>query len=221
MPPTRRRSGGPNTSGPGNQSTLSFGGQSRISKPTTTTHTGKKATATTVTQLRQQRQRSTSGGSASASASASPAPEPVPAPVPAEIEPEQRALPASSRSDEVVREQARVELKGRETERERDAVEGLADSVSEEEIEGYWEREEAGRIAPRVHQEHLTRNEKILRHFDLSNQYGPCIGIARVKRWKRAHGLGLNPPIEVLAVLLKEEARGIANEKAYMDELLS
>ncbi|KAK2790662.1 hypothetical protein FQN52_005418 [Onygenales sp. PD_12] len=217
MPPTRRRSGGPNTSsstGPGNQSTLSFGGQSRISKPTTTTtHTGKKATAATVTQLRQQRQRSTSGGSASAS----PAPEPVPAPVPAEIEPEQCALPASSRSDEVVREQARVELKGRE----RDAVEGLADSVSEGEIEGYWEREEAGRIAPRVHQEHLTRNEKILRHFDLSNQYGPCIGIARVKRWKRAHGLGLNPPIEVLAVLLKEEARGIANEKAYMDELLS
>ncbi|KAK2794410.1 hypothetical protein FQN51_000853 [Onygenales sp. PD_10] len=220
MPPTRRRSGGPNTTstGPGNQSTLSFGGQSRISKPTTTTtHTGKKTSATTVTQLRQQRQRSTSGGSASASASASPAPEPVPAPVPAEIEPEQCALPASSRSDEVVREQARVELKGRE----RDAVEGLAEGVSEEEIEGYWEREEAGRIAPRVHQEHLTRNEKILRHFDLSNQYGPCIGIARVKRWKRAHGLGLNPPIEVLAVLLKEEARGIANEKAYMDELLS
>ncbi|KAK2810985.1 hypothetical protein FQN50_002578 [Emmonsiellopsis sp. PD_5] len=213
MPPTRRRSGGPNTSssttGAGNQSTLSFGGQSRISKPTTTTtHTGKKAT---ITQLRQQRHRSTSGGSSPAPTSASASP----APVPAEIEPEERALPASSRSDEVVREQARVEL------RERDGVEGLAEGVSEGEIEGYWEREEAGRIAPRVHQEHLTRNEKILRHFDLSNQYGPCIGIARVKRWKRAHGLGLNPPIEVLAVLLKEETQGVANEKAYMDELLS
>lgn len=49
----------------------------------------------------------------------------------------------------------------------------------------------------------------------------PCIGIARIKRWRRAHALGLNPPIEVLAVLLRDEANGMANEKAYIDELLS
>lgn len=83
--------------------------------------------------------------------------------------------------------------------------------------------------------------EKILRHFDLSSQYGvslrlfpgfnwnaiypgranmsqPCIGIARLKRWRRANMLKLNPPIEVLAVLLKNEH---VKERAHMDELLS
>jgi DNA polymerase delta subunit 4 len=49
----------------------------------------------------------------------------------------------------------------------------------------------------------------------------PCIGIARIKRWRRANKLNLHPPIEVLAILLKDEAKGIANEKAYVDELMS
>ncbi len=34
----------------------------------------------------------------------------------------------------------------------------------------------------------------------------------------RAERLGLHPPIEVLAVLLKEETKG--SERAYMDELM-
>lgn len=120
-----------------------------------------------------------------------------------------------------------------------------------------------------VHQEDLTTNEKILRHFDISSQYGvsqssppllpflpplssikkrkfknqnqtklnpslsktqPCIGIARMKRWKRADGLGLNPPVEVLAVLLKEQQQQAARkqttqskdtDRAYLDDLLS
>lgn len=46
----------------------------------------------------------------------------------------------------------------------------------------------------------------------------PCIGIARLKRWRRANMLKLNPPIEVLAVLLKEQN---VSERARMDELLS
>jgi DNA polymerase delta subunit 4 len=33
--------------------------------------------------------------------------------------------------------------------------------------------------------------------------------------------LDLHPPLEVLAVLLKDEANGTANQKAYMDELMS
>ena len=40
-----------------------------------------------------------------------------------------------------------------------------------------------------------------------------------MKRWERAQRLGLNPPVEVLAVLLREEGRGM--EKAHMDELLN
>jgi len=93
--------------------------------------------------------------------------------------------------------------------------------LTDAEIRRYWEKEEEKRRAPRVHQEGLSVNEKILRHFDLSSQYGPCIGIARLKRWRRANMLNLHPPIEVLAVLLREEEKEFANEKAYVDELLS
>jgi DNA polymerase delta subunit 4 len=43
-----------------------------------------------------------------------------------------------------------------------------------------------------------------------------------MKRWSRAHKLGLKPPIEVLAVLLKEEKKGNPKvERAYIDELMS
>lgn len=50
----------------------------------------------------------------------------------------------------------------------------------------------------------------------------PCIGIARLKRWKRANLLGLKPPIEVLAVLLKEMDSGDAKaQRAHVDELMS
>jgi len=74
---------------------------------------------------------------------------------------------------------------------------------------------------PPVHQESLTVHEKVLRHFDLSSQYGPCIGLPRLKRWKRADGLGLRPPIEVLAVLLREEEKGNRKvERAFVEGLL-
>ena len=50
----------------------------------------------------------------------------------------------------------------------------------------------------------------------------PCIGITRQKRWHRAERLGLAPPIEALAVLLKEEAEGNGSvQKAHLDELMS
>jgi len=43
-----------------------------------------------------------------------------------------------------------------------------------------------------------------------------------MKRWARANKLGLAPPIEVLAVLLKEEEKGTKGiERAYVDELMS
>jgi len=43
-----------------------------------------------------------------------------------------------------------------------------------------------------------------------------------MKRWVRANKLGLAPPIEVLAVLLKEEEKGNAKiERAHVDELMS
>lgn len=43
-----------------------------------------------------------------------------------------------------------------------------------------------------------------------------------MKRWQRAERLGLNPPVEVLAVLLREEAKGGKGvERAHMDELMN
>lgn len=80
-----------------------------------------------------------------------------------------------------------------------------------------------------MHQNSLALEEKILRHFDLSSQYGPCIGVTRVNRWKRANKLGLKPPIEVLAVALQmEDENGKANDernrdsrRAYIDDFLS
>lgn len=43
-----------------------------------------------------------------------------------------------------------------------------------------------------------------------------------MKRWKRADGLGLKPPIEVLAVLMKEEKGGNNKaERAFMEGLLT
>jgi DNA polymerase delta subunit 4 len=43
-----------------------------------------------------------------------------------------------------------------------------------------------------------------------------------MKRWRRANGLGLHPPIEVLAVLLKEEAKDNTKmEMAMVDKLMS
>ncbi len=49
----------------------------------------------------------------------------------------------------------------------------------------------------------------------------PSIGISRSARWRRAHKLGMEPPIEVLAVLLKEgEVKPGKAQKSIIDELM-
>ncbi|KAK4618080.1 DNA polymerase delta subunit 4 [Fulvia fulva] len=100
--------------------------------------------------------------------------------------------------------------------------EAEARKITETQIERYWRAKDQERKAPRVHQEDLTVHEKILREWDMSGQYGPCIGIARLKRWKRANMLGLKPPMEVLSVLLKNMDDGNAkSQRAHVDELMS
>ncbi|GAB7356654.1 hypothetical protein MBLNU459_g7371t1 [Dothideomycetes sp. NU459] len=97
-----------------------------------------------------------------------------------------------------------------------------ARKTSEAQIKTYWRKKEQERKAPRVHQQGLSVHEKVLREWDMSGQYGPCIGIARLKRWKRANMLNLNPPLEVLAVLLKEADMNNAGvQRAHVDELMS
>jgi len=52
---------------------------------------------------------------------------------------------------------------------------------------------------------------EILRVFDLSYKYGPCVGVSRLDRWKRAESLGLNPPREVQEILLSKQ--GVEQEE--------
>jgi DNA polymerase delta subunit 4 len=47
----------------------------------------------------------------------------------------------------------------------------------------------------------------ILRDFDLSSKYGPCVGITRLERFERAKKMGLNPPDEVGMILQSEEGQ--------------
>ncbi|KAG6008717.1 hypothetical protein E4U43_000103 [Claviceps pusilla] len=105
---------------------------------------------------------------------------------------------------------------------ERSEAEIRAEKVTDAHINSYWMGIERERKAPRVHQQGLSVHDKVLRYFDVSSQYGPCIGIDRTKRWERAERLGLKPPIEVLAVLLKERKRSNGEvETAQMDSILS
>ncbi|KAK3986608.1 DNA polymerase delta subunit 4 [Cladorrhinum sp. PSN332] len=111
---------------------------------------------------------------------------------------------------------------------EEDDATAQAKKVTDAAVIRYWKGIEDSRMAKEVHKRHgegLEVGEKVLRYFDVSSQFGPCIGIARLKRWHRANRLGLHPPIEVLAVLVKEEEKGQLGkkgwERAHMDELLS
>ncbi|PYI23100.1 DNA polymerase delta subunit 4 [Aspergillus japonicus CBS 114.51] len=197
MPPARRRGGNTAATRSG-QSTLSFGSKSRITKPSaapTTRSQKAKDLEPLVTAL------------------------PEKEPVQSASEPEElKDTPTESSQPHVaelaVRQQARTEIEQPVSEEDQ-----KASKLTERDLTRYWKQEEAKRRGPRVHQNDLTTHEKILRHFDLSSQYGPCIGIARLRRWRRANTLKLNPPIEVLAVLLKESDD--SKQRAYIDELLS
>ncbi|KAJ8120962.1 hypothetical protein ONZ43_g2468 [Nemania bipapillata] len=107
-------------------------------------------------------------------------------------------------------------------EREKTEAELRANKITDRQIDQYWRNIESERRTKRLHQGALSLAEKILRYWDVSSQYGPCVGITRIKRWQRADRLGLNPPIEVLAVMMQEENKGTEGiERAHMDDVLN
>jgi DNA polymerase delta subunit 4 len=65
-------------------------------------------------------------------------------------------------------------------------------------------RERMGHLEP-IHAEGQNKIHQILRLFDMSYEYGPCVGMSRIERWERAASLGLNPPDEVRNILLTKE----------------
>ncbi|KAJ4136271.1 hypothetical protein NW768_003882 [Fusarium equiseti] len=129
--------------------------------------------------------------------------------------------PAIAESEQIeVKEEAKEPAVAPEP--EKSELELQAEKITDTQIKKYWKSIENQWTTPRLHQEGVSQSEKVLRYFDVSSQYGPCIGTPRMKRWKRADRLGLNPPIEVLAVLLKEESKGNDQiETAHMDEILN
>lgn len=47
--------------------------------------------------------------------------------------------------------------------------------------------------------------ESMLRKFDLKHEFGPCVGMSRLERWRRAERLGKNPPTIIRDILLNPE----------------
>ncbi|EFE30368.1 DNA polymerase delta subunit 4, putative [Trichophyton benhamiae CBS 112371] len=181
-----------------NQATLQFGSQSKISKPFSNASIPGKDL----------KQKSTSPKEISLPTHSLPKKQDEGQQQLQEPTAEVTATPASTTSTAVVHEQARAEAalpKSKEDEQ--------AEALTLKQLHAYWRAEERKRTASRANKQQKQADRNIFCQ--------PCIGIARIKRWRRAHALGLNPPIEVLAVLLKGETREKASEKAYIDELLS
>ncbi|CAF9940795.1 MAG: hypothetical protein ALECFALPRED_008864 [Alectoria fallacina] len=200
MPSTRPKPSGSTARA---QQTLAFGPNSnKVTKPSLPAASKKKSSLTPTDSERLQK-------AVADISTPSPAPEDEYPPLPEQQLESPRAL--------AIRGQGAAKVEDVKSE-----AEEKGGKVSDAQVKRYWKGKEDERIAPRVHQRGLNVNEKILRHFDLSSQYGPCIGIPRMKRWKRAENLGLKPPVEVLAVLLKEEKSGNGKaERAFMEGLLT
>lgn len=64
---------------------------------------------------------------------------------------------------------------------------------------------------PPIHGEDDDKFQTILRVFDNTFDYGPCIGVTRLERWERAHNKGLNPPAKIREILLSLE--GVQQDK--------
>ncbi|KAF7332423.1 hypothetical protein MKEN_00124200 [Mycena kentingensis (nom. inval.)] len=61
-----------------------------------------------------------------------------------------------------------------------------------------------------IHAEEQDMFHDILRVFDMSYEYGPCVGVSRLERWERAQAMGLAPPKEVHDILLSNQGQGYA-----------
>ncbi|KAG0700773.1 DNA polymerase delta, subunit 4-domain-containing protein [Suillus ampliporus] len=65
-------------------------------------------------------------------------------------------------------------------------------------------RAKMGNLEP-IHAEGQNKIHQILRVFDMSYEYGPCVGMTRLERWERAASFDLHPPEEVRDILLTRE----------------
>jgi DNA polymerase delta subunit 4 len=71
-------------------------------------------------------------------------------------------------SEAAVQQQAKVEVEAVK----RSPEEEKASKVTDAQVKKYWREREAERRSPRVHQGELSVEEKVLRYWDMSSQYG-------------------------------------------------
>ncbi|KAJ5714677.1 uncharacterized protein N7483_011858 [Penicillium malachiteum] len=183
MPPRRRAPA---------QSTLAFGAQSRITKPSksaTTIDKGKDIDSP----LTQKTEESISN-----------------TPEPQHVVATEHSAPAVA--ELVMRQQTTTDRRPSQTPEEKQAL-----RLTLKDLNKWWNQKEGKPKPVKVHESGLKLEEKILRNFDLTGHYGPCIGMSRLQRWHRAQRMGLNPPIEVLAVLLNGNE---TSERSHMEELV-
>ncbi|KAF9024645.1 hypothetical protein BDZ89DRAFT_1162140 [Hymenopellis radicata] len=81
---------------------------------------------------------------------------------------------------------------------------GAGQTISHEDIDSD-DSVEAPPPPKKVHAEGETPEHQILREFDLTYEYGPCIGMSRIERWERADRMGLNPPQKVYGILQQHD----------------
>lgn len=77
-------------------------------------------------------------------------------------------------SEAATAQQASAEVERVSKKEERTEEEERAAKVTDAQIRKYWRERENERRAPRVHQQELGVEEKVLRLFDISSQYGVC-----------------------------------------------
>ena len=154
MPPTRRK---PSGSAARAQQTLAFGpSANKVTKPSQPAASGKKKASSAAPTDAERLQKAVADIS-----TPSPDPEDEYPPRPEEQLESPRAL--------AIRGQGAAAVKVEDVKRE---AEEKGSKVSDAQVKRYWKGKEDERISPRVHQQGLGVNEKILRHFDLSSQYG-------------------------------------------------
>ncbi|CAD6246783.1 unnamed protein product [Miscanthus lutarioriparius] len=59
-----------------------------------------------------------------------------------------------------------------------------------------------GADSTRLQQE---ERERAAREFDMDMRYGPCLGVTRAQRWRRAAALGLAPPPALLVLCTDDQ----------------
>lgn len=84
--------------------------------------------------------------------------------------------PVKDEVDDVVepdtKEESEDEVEAEPETPEKSETELKAEKITNAQIGKYWKSIEKQRISPSIHQEGVTTNEKVLRYFDVSSQYG-------------------------------------------------